>query len=119
MNKLMYIGGFGLAITLFFCAVLLFLIFKIPSAHRYFKNNKKTGLVKTAVVEDTEKEPKGPKRITREEYESLTEIISISKNEEDAISPRHTEGLEEKKTGDFETDNSSENATEILDKTRL
>jgi len=110
----MYIGGFGLAAALFICAALFFFIFTIPSVHGYFRKNRKKGLAGTAAAEEDGKEIKGPKRITRTEYESLTEIISIPDGEADAIPPEHTEVLGENLTGDSETDCPPENATEIL-----
>lgn len=95
MNRLMFFGGFGLAITLFIMAVLFFIIFKVPSIHRYFKKNKKTGLVEAAAVEGQKPEKYRPKRVTRQEYENMTEVISLSDAGADRIEPDRTSYLTE------------------------
>lgn len=73
MNRLMFYGGFALAITLFIMAVLFFIIFKIPSVHRYFRKNSKKGLVAAAVVESTEKTE--IIRVTQETLEAQTGVM--------------------------------------------
>lgn len=79
MNIVMYYGGFTLAVVFLLAAILFFIVFKVPSIHKYFKRNSRKGLV-AGVVDNGKKQktPTQPKRITREEYNNRTEIISLT-----------------------------------------
>jgi hypothetical protein len=95
MNELLYYGGFAIAIALFVMAALCFIIFKVPSIHRYFRKNARKGLVAAEVITGklSKKEKSGPKRLTRAEYESRTEVITLSQEDTDRIDPNRTDCL--------------------------
>lgn len=79
MNIIMYYGGFAAAILLLIMAVLSFIVFKVPSIHRYFSRNSRKGLVQAEAGPARQKHKKaaGPKRVTRAEYDNLTEVIRV------------------------------------------
>lgn len=113
MNEIMYYGGFTLAIIFLAAAAIFFVVFKIPSVHRYFSKNKKKGLVKAEVIEATKDIKRGPKQVTRSEYENRTEVITISgysaKNESGQAPEAKTDKLDA--AGQSAADSS---ATEII-----
>lgn len=122
MNQILYIGGFTLAIALFVLAVLFFIIFRVPSIHRYFRRNSRKGLVEAEVVTGKlKKKPAGPKRVTRAEYESRTEVITLSEEPTDRIDPERTDYLATgaMKTGTVDQMEQTGPGTEILDKTDI
>ena len=125
MNQLMYYGGFALAIALFILSAVFFILFKVPSIHKYFRNNSRKGLVEAEIITgDLKKKPSGPIHMTREEYENLTEVISLPEEESGHIDSNETDYL---KTGEEDIkpeepiESSGENytGTEILSKTDL
>lgn len=122
MNQIMYYGGFALAVTLFIMALLFFIIFRVPSIHRYFRRNSRKGLVAAEVITGKlKKKPEGPKKLTRAEYESRTEVITLSQENTDRIDPNRTDFLATgaMKTDVAEKEDGSGPRTEILDKTDL
>ena len=119
MNRLMLYGGFSLAVFLFILAVLFFIIFKIPSVHRYFKKNKKKGLVEAAVVEQGKKPVSGPKRVTRAEYEDRTRIISIEEGQDGRADPDATGYLMDNEPDGTAVQDKEGGETEILGQTEL
>lgn len=122
MNQILYYGGFALAITLFILAVLFFIIFKVPSIHGYFRRNSRKGLVAAEVITGKiNKKPAGPKRVTRAEYESRTEIITLSHEATDHIDPERTDYLETGRmnTETVDKDGQAGPRTEILEKTDI
>ena len=119
MNRLMLYGGVSLAVFLFILAVLFFIIFKIPSAHRYFKKNRKKGLVEAAVVEQGRKQASGPKRVTRAEYEDRTRIISIGEGQNGWADMDATGYLMYNGPDDADMQDKEGGETEILGQTEL
>lgn len=95
MNSMMYYGGFFLSIVFLILAVLFFFVFKVPSIHRYFKYNSREGLVEAEkVTGEKHKKNQGPKKVTQEEYDNLTQVITLSKSETDRIDPERTDFLD-------------------------
>lgn len=94
MNQILYYGGFALAITLFIMSLVFFIVFRVPSIHRYFRRNSRKGLVAAeAITGKLKKKAEGPKRLTRAEYESRTEVITLSHENTDRIDPDRTDYL--------------------------
>lgn len=94
MNEILYLGGFFLAIVFAVLAILFFFLFKIPSVHRYFKRNSRKGLVAAQEISaEKNKEQTGPKQLTRQEYNDLTEVITLSQEKTDHIDPERTDYL--------------------------
>ena len=122
MNIILFYGGFAAAIVLFITALLFFIIFKVPSIHRYFRKNSRKGLVAAEVITGKLRERKktGPKRVTRAEYEGRTEVITLSMEDTDRINPDRTDYLA---TGQLDSGaigpDENGGGTEILDKTDI
>lgn len=117
MFALMYYGGFALAIALFVLAVLFFIIFRVPSIHRYFRRNSRKGLVQAEAVNVVKAQTEGPKRVTRAEYENRTEIITLSHEKTDSIDPEKTDYMTtgQIKTTSGDKGKESDVGTEILE----
>jgi hypothetical protein len=114
----MYYGGFAIAIALFILVVLFFIIFKVPSIHRYFKENNRKGLIDAeAISEELKAKSKGPKRITIEEFNNLTEIITIDSEDTSNNEKIRMDNLnnEQKNNKSLDSYNNEKSLTEILD----
>lgn len=124
MYELMYYGGFAAAIGLLILSLLFFIIFRVPSIHRYFRRNSRKGLVEAEVITGKlkQKKPAGPKKVTREEYEARTEVLTMANAGTEQINPDRTDFLA---TGEMNTTSTTINQeepgaiTENLEKTDL
>lgn len=123
MSRIVFYGGTTLAVALFISAILFFFLFKVPSIHKYFRRNSRKGLVtpETASASTQVEAPKGPKRVTRAEYENRTEIIG-NWNDRKNTRPMVAEASAENSAAADAAGspiNNGEDYTRILSKTEL
>lgn len=97
MNEIMYYGGFFFAGLCFVLSVLFFFVFRVPSIHKYFKRNSRKGLVQAELVTGKIKaKQSAPKHISRQEFENLTQVISLA---DDKKSSQDATGIIEAEMG--------------------